>query len=74
MRAYSDRNDRIAATFVSGVVLAAIASRFGISKMRVSQILRSRGLSRCDGGASARARARRMREKVKTSGPNALTL
>lgn len=54
----TDRNSAVVNLFRSGVTMADVARKFGICKVRVSQILKTRGISRQHGGASLRSARR----------------
>lgn len=51
-----ERNRVIAARYRAGETQRAIAASYGISIMRVSQLLRAQGLDRSAGGAHVRAK------------------
>ena len=67
------RNARIITRYRSGETLLAIGSEFGLTKMRISQIVRARGLTKRDGGAYVRRRlVAQSKEKVQPDFAGAL--
>ena len=60
------RDREIVKLFVVGHTLREIAAGYGISKMRVCQVIHRAGLSRFDGGSSWRARQRDFQGDVKS--------
>lgn len=58
---FSERDARIVAAFVSGATTTELAREWGLTKMRISQILKSSGTRRQAGGAYARRRMYRHR-------------
>lgn len=57
----TERNDDIERRFRAGEVMEAVAANYGISRERVRQILRKRGLIWKDGGARVRSEIREER-------------
>ena len=59
---YAERNARIVAAFRDGVTLDRVALAEGLTKMRVSQIVKGAGVRQSEGGVAVQRRRRELAE------------